>query len=148
MYTYPFVVSTGQVHTEGRHPVSWQMTSFFLGEKNVRGAILADDPSAGKLRVAKFGKLGSWQFCWWPFWDGENLTFWKGCWWPPTIGDQKVTNWITWMMLLSWFVSWWVENRGTLGCFFCWYLRIDSLGNPNRYPCTKSEVGCLGRLVK
>ena len=34
----------------------------------------------------------SWQFCWWPFWDGENVTFWKGCWWPPTIGDEKVTR--------------------------------------------------------
>ena len=39
-------------------------------------------------------------FCWWfnswPFWDGENVT-------DPTIGDQKVTNWVTWVC-----------------CFFCW----------------------------
>ncbi len=30
----------------------------------------------------------SWQFCWWPFCDGENVTFWKGCWWPPTRGGK------------------------------------------------------------
>ena len=28
----------------------------------------------------------TWQFCWWPFWDGENVTLSKGCWWPPTGG--------------------------------------------------------------
>ena len=27
-----------------------------------------------------------WQFCWWPFWDGENVTLLNGCWWPPTRG--------------------------------------------------------------
>ena len=31
----------------------------------------------------------------WPFWDGENNPF-NGCWWPRTIGDKKVTKWITW----------------------------------------------------
>ena len=33
----------------------------------------------------------------WPFWDGEVKWPFQGrCWWPPTIGDQKVTAWITW----------------------------------------------------
>ena len=50
----------------------------------------------------------SWQFCWWPLWDGENVTLFNGCWWPPTIGDEKVTNWITWMgvFLFVDFVAW------------------------------------------
>ena len=30
--------------------------------------------------------LYTWQFCWWPFWDGENVTFLNGCWWPPARG--------------------------------------------------------------
>ena len=25
----------------------------------------------------------------------------KGCWWPPTFGDQKVTAWITWFLILK-----------------------------------------------
>ena len=33
-----------------------------------------------------------------PFRDGEfTWPLQKGCWWPPTIGDKKVTNWITWI---------------------------------------------------
>ena len=36
----------------------------------------------------------------WPFWDGENVTLLNGESWPPTIGDEKVTAWITWWMIL------------------------------------------------
>ena len=25
----------------------------------------------------------------------------KGCWWPPTIGDKKVTAWMTWFLFLA-----------------------------------------------
>ena len=43
--------------------------------------------------------------CWWPFWDAENVTRTvpelKGCWWPPTIGDKKVTAWITWILMVQ-----------------------------------------------
>ena len=41
----------------------------------------------------------TWQFCWWPFWDGENVTLSKDK-WPHSrvkLGDQKVTNWIAWL---------------------------------------------------
>ena len=30
--------------------------------------------------------LLAWQFCWWPFWDGENVTLFSGESWPPTRG--------------------------------------------------------------
>ena len=41
-------------------------------------------------------KVNTWQFLTWPFlgwWKRDPV---KGCWWPPTIGDKKVTAWITW----------------------------------------------------
>ena len=34
----------------------------------------------------------------WPFWDSEKVTSSKVK-WPPTIGDKKVTDWITWLTL-------------------------------------------------
>ena len=52
--------------------------------------------SMSKKQPEHVERPATWQFCWWPFWDGENVTLSDGCWWPPTIGDKKVTTWITW----------------------------------------------------
>ena len=35
-------------------------------------------------------KPRTWQFCWWPFWNGENVTFW-GSWNDLQLADQTVT---------------------------------------------------------
>ena len=44
---------------------------------------------------AKTPKI-TWQFCLWPFWDGEfTWPFQRRFLWPPT-GYEKVTTWITW----------------------------------------------------
>ena len=62
---------------------SWVFSIYKLGRK------------AGKKHNNNFRG----QFCWWPFWDGDP--------WPelkgyisdlPTIGDQEVTAWITWLL--------------------------------------------------
>ena len=54
----------------------------------------------------------------WPFRDGENVTLFNGCWWPPTIGDEKVTAWITWCWMCCHryfnFGGWWSISQ-TLG---------------------------------
>ena len=50
------------------------------------------------LQIFENGDQTSWRFC-----DRDlfgmvkNMTLLRGESWPPTIGDEKVTNWITWM---------------------------------------------------
>ena len=46
-------------------------------------------PSGREKKHYKWLKSPIWQFCWWPFWDGENKwPFQRWSWWPPTIGDN------------------------------------------------------------
>ena len=55
----------------------------------------------------------TWQFCWWPFWDGEDVKWpFQMIKWPPTRGWKR-SLWITWEVInyLFWFPQylgkWW-----------------------------------------
>ena len=66
----------------------------------------------------------SWQFCWCPFWDGENVTLSKVV-GELQLGDQKVRNWITWLILILIF-------RTQNSSISCWILDIHGIdfGSP------------------
>ena len=57
--------------------------AFWAGEK----------PSGVEMMQSMILKVfGIWQFCWWPFEDGENVTLIKVFWWPPTERFLLETN--------------------------------------------------------
>ena len=46
-----------------------------------------------------FKKTKTWQVCWWPFWDAENVTL-SNVNRDLQLGNQKVTGWIAWSVFL------------------------------------------------
>ena len=64
----------------------------------IKGWLSTKQLATNMWAMNKNEKKPAWQFCWWPFWDFEICDPFNGYSWPPMIGDQKVTNWITWWL--------------------------------------------------